>query len=81
MMLVCLCRLIDSDDFKTDDALEARIMDADFQSGQCQLYYLMSHGSEPTASLPMIIDTQASIELRGELNRKWNPAFRCNTVS
>ncbi len=48
MMLVCLCRLIDSDDFKTDDALEARIMDSDFQCGQCQLYYLMSHGSEPT---------------------------------
>ena len=48
MMLVCLCRLIDSDDFKTDDALESRIMDNDFQCGQCQLYYLMSHGSEPT---------------------------------
>ena len=34
MMLMCLCRLIDSDDFETDDALEARIMDEDFQCGQ-----------------------------------------------
>ena len=43
MVPVCLCRLIDSDDFETDDALEARIMDDDFQCGQCQICYLMSH--------------------------------------
>lgn len=47
MMLMCLCRLIDSDDFETDDALEARIMDDDFQCGQCQIRYLMNHSSEP----------------------------------
>ena len=48
MVLVCLCRLIDSDDFETDDALEARIMDDDFQCGQCQICYLMSNSSEPS---------------------------------
>jgi len=29
----------------------------------------------------MMSDTQANIELRGELNRKWNLLFRCNAVS
>ena len=31
-MLVCLCRLIDSDDFENDGELEARIMGDDFQA-------------------------------------------------
>jgi hypothetical protein len=41
-VLVCLCRLIDSDDFETDRELEARVMEDDFQCGQCQICYLIS---------------------------------------
>ena len=41
-MLVCLCLFIDSDDFETDKDLEARVMEDDFQCGQCQICYLMS---------------------------------------
>ena len=40
-MLVCLCRLIDSDDFESDEALKERILEDDFQCGQCQIQYLM----------------------------------------
>lgn len=41
-MLVCLCRLIESDDFEIDKELEARVMEDDFQYGQCQICYLIS---------------------------------------
>ncbi|MGB0254380.1 MAG: hypothetical protein ACPF96_08530 [Litorivicinaceae bacterium] len=40
-MIVCLCRLIDSDDFESDEALKERILEDDFQCGQCQIQYLM----------------------------------------
>ena len=44
-MLVCLCRLIDSDDFKTEEDLKIRILEDDFQCGQCQMQYLMQQQS------------------------------------
>ena len=44
-MLVCLCRLIDSDDFTTEEDLKTRILEDDFQCGQCQMQYLMQHQS------------------------------------
>jgi hypothetical protein len=40
-MLVCLCRLIDSDNFTTEEDLKTRILEDDFQCGQCQMQYLM----------------------------------------
>ena len=47
-MLVCLCRLIDSDDFETDRELEARVMEDDFQCGQCQICYLIRQMPSPS---------------------------------
>jgi hypothetical protein len=47
-VLVCLCRLIDSDDFETERELEARVMRDDFQCGQCQICYLISQPPNPT---------------------------------
>ncbi|MDA0894123.1 MAG: hypothetical protein O3A68_04265 [Proteobacteria bacterium] len=44
-MLVCLCRLIDSDDFTTEEDLKTRILEDDFQCGQCLLLYLMQQPS------------------------------------
>ncbi|MBL6738353.1 MAG: hypothetical protein HOI97_00530 [Oceanospirillales bacterium] len=44
-MLVCLCRLIDSDDFTTEEDLKTRILEDDFQCGQCQMQYLMQQPS------------------------------------
>ncbi len=44
-MIVCLCRLIDSDDFESDEALKERILEDDFQCGQCQIQYLMQQRS------------------------------------
>jgi len=45
VVIVCLCRLIDSDDFESDEALKERILDDDFQCGQCQIQYLMQQRS------------------------------------
>ena len=50
-VLVCLCRLIDSDDFENDGELEARIMEDDFQCGQCQICYLISRRPRPTKDI------------------------------
>ena len=44
-MLVCLCRLIDSEDFTTEEDLKTRILEDDFQCGQCQMQYLMQQPS------------------------------------
>ena len=44
-MLVCLCRLIDSDDFTNEEDLKTRILEDDFQCGQCQMQYLMQQPS------------------------------------
>ena len=44
-MLVCLCRLIDSVDFTTEEDLKTRILEDDFQCGQCQMQYLMQQPS------------------------------------
>ena len=44
-MIVCLCRLIDSDDFESDEVLKERILEDDFQCGQCQIQYLMQQRS------------------------------------
>ena len=44
-MLVCLCRLIDSDDLATEEDLKTRILEDDFQCGQCQMQYLMQRQS------------------------------------
>jgi transcriptional regulator CtsR len=46
-VLVCLCRLIDSDDFENDRELEARVMEDDFQCGQCQICYVISQRPNP----------------------------------
>ena len=45
LVLVCLCRLIDSDDFTTDEDLKTRILEDDFQCGQSQIQYLMQKPS------------------------------------
>jgi hypothetical protein len=44
-MLVCLCRLIDSDNFTTEEDLKTRLLEDDFQCGQCQMQYLMQQPS------------------------------------
>ena len=44
-MLVCLCRLIDPDDFTIEQDLKTRILEDDFQCGQCQMQYLMQQPS------------------------------------
>ena len=42
MALACLCRRIDEDDFPSEEALKARILEDDFNCGQCQLRYMTS---------------------------------------
>ena len=44
-MIVCLCRLIDSDDFESDEVLKERILEDDYRCGQCQIQYLMQERS------------------------------------
>jgi len=46
-VLVCLCRLIDSNDFETERELEVRVMEDDFQCGQCQIRYLIAQRPNP----------------------------------
>ena len=43
-MITCLCRMIDSSDFDTDEALKNRILKGDFSCGQCQMFYLIESG-------------------------------------
>jgi len=40
--LACLCRKLDEDDFPSEEALKARVMQDDFVCGQCQLRYMVS---------------------------------------
>lgn len=42
MALACLCRKLDEDDFPSEEALKARVMQDDFVCGQCQLRYMVS---------------------------------------
>jgi len=42
MALACLCRKIDEDAYPTEAELKARILQDDFQCGQCQLRYMTS---------------------------------------
>jgi|APFre7841882654_1041346.scaffolds.fasta_scaffold09036_3 hypothetical protein len=41
-MLVCVCREIYEEDFKTPQELKDRIMEDDFCCGQCQLRYMLN---------------------------------------
>ncbi len=50
-VLVCLRRLIESDDFENDGELEAQIIEDDFQCGQCQFCYLISRRPGPTKDI------------------------------
>jgi len=39
-MIVCICRNIDDKDYVPEE-LKKRILQDDFQCGQCQLYYFL----------------------------------------
>ena len=55
MALACLCRKIEEDDFPSQEALKARVLQDDFVCGQCQLRYLASFADwtvkEPRAAI------------------------------
>jgi len=40
-VVVCKCRDIKEEDYPTEEALRERIMQTDFNCGQCQIRYIM----------------------------------------
>ena len=45
-MLVCVCREIFEEDYKTQEELKSRVMEDDFICGQCQLRYMIDDSTE-----------------------------------
>jgi hypothetical protein len=45
-MIICVCRNISTNNYKTEDELRERIMQADFACGLCQTKYLLDEQSD-----------------------------------
>lgn len=75
MMLMCVCRQIDTADFDSDDALRARILQDDFQCGLCQMQYLIETPHDQASSSGPVDDGHEEVSLNSvsRLRRRQSP--------